>query len=237
MIADRQIAFGKAAGKGLSAKSYIQDGLVAMWDGIENAGWGVHDPSAINIFDISGNGHILEFSGAHEINADSFYIDGTNGAYAYVSDLSFGSPVSMEMCIEMYAKDQYGRFIGEGRGLCAYGGTANSRIGYLYGFGKDGAFDTYIDPGFGVVFSQTLTVETSLASLFFNGEFASSMACENSQYSGISYIFGRVSPGRGISGKVYNFRLYSRALTAEEIVHNHNIDRQRFAYERDILHT
>lgn len=46
MIAARQIAFGKAAGKGLSAKSYIQDGLVAMWDGIENAGWGTHDPNA-----------------------------------------------------------------------------------------------------------------------------------------------------------------------------------------------
>lgn len=28
------------------AKDYVQDGLVAMWDGIENAGWGVHDESA-----------------------------------------------------------------------------------------------------------------------------------------------------------------------------------------------
>ena len=28
------------AGGGLSTRSYVQDGLVAMWDGIENAGWG-----------------------------------------------------------------------------------------------------------------------------------------------------------------------------------------------------
>jgi len=29
-----------------TARSYVQEGLVAMWDGIENAGWGVHDPNA-----------------------------------------------------------------------------------------------------------------------------------------------------------------------------------------------
>ena len=48
------------AGAGLSAKSYIQDGLVAMWDGIENAGWGVHDPNATVWKDLSGNGYDLE---------------------------------------------------------------------------------------------------------------------------------------------------------------------------------
>jgi hypothetical protein len=31
---------------GLSAKSCVQDVLVAMWDGIENAGWGTHDANA-----------------------------------------------------------------------------------------------------------------------------------------------------------------------------------------------
>ena len=29
-----------------TAKDYVQDGLVAMWDGIENAGWGIHDANA-----------------------------------------------------------------------------------------------------------------------------------------------------------------------------------------------
>ena len=32
--------------RGYTARDYVQDGLVAMWDGIENAGWGVHDPNA-----------------------------------------------------------------------------------------------------------------------------------------------------------------------------------------------
>ena len=29
-----------------TARDYVQDGLIAMWDGIENAGWGLHNPNA-----------------------------------------------------------------------------------------------------------------------------------------------------------------------------------------------
>ena len=36
----------------VTARSYVQDGLVAMWDGIENAGWGVHDNNATNWVDL-----------------------------------------------------------------------------------------------------------------------------------------------------------------------------------------
>lgn len=38
-----------------TAKDYVQDGLVAMWDGIENAGWGTHDPNATVWKDLVGN--------------------------------------------------------------------------------------------------------------------------------------------------------------------------------------
>lgn len=39
-------SIGGGAKKKPTARDYVQDGLVAMWDGIENAGWGVHDPNA-----------------------------------------------------------------------------------------------------------------------------------------------------------------------------------------------
>jgi hypothetical protein len=41
-----------------SAKSYIQDGLIAMWDGIENVGYGVHDENATVWKDLVGNSDI-----------------------------------------------------------------------------------------------------------------------------------------------------------------------------------
>ena len=42
-----------------TARDYVQDGLIAMWDGIENAGWGVHDPNATTWKDLTGNGNDL----------------------------------------------------------------------------------------------------------------------------------------------------------------------------------
>lgn len=37
-----------------TAKDYIQNGLVAMWDGIENVGWGQHDSNATVWKDLVG---------------------------------------------------------------------------------------------------------------------------------------------------------------------------------------
>ena len=42
---------------GVNAFSYIQTGLVACYDGIENAGAGVHDPNATTWVDLTGNGN------------------------------------------------------------------------------------------------------------------------------------------------------------------------------------
>jgi hypothetical protein len=38
-----------------TARDYVQSGLIAMWDGIENAGWGTHDPNATVWKDLVGN--------------------------------------------------------------------------------------------------------------------------------------------------------------------------------------
>jgi hypothetical protein len=38
-----------------TARDYVQDGLIAMWDGIENAGWGTHDPNATEWKDLMGS--------------------------------------------------------------------------------------------------------------------------------------------------------------------------------------
>ncbi len=45
MRAARQILLGRCA-KAAWQNPYVTDGLVAMWDGKWNAGWGVHDPNA-----------------------------------------------------------------------------------------------------------------------------------------------------------------------------------------------
>ena len=46
-----------ARGEGLNAFSYIQKGLAACYDGVENAGAGVHDPNATTWVDLTGHGN------------------------------------------------------------------------------------------------------------------------------------------------------------------------------------
>ena len=43
--------------EGVNAFSYVQKGLVACYDGIENAGAGTHDPNATTWVDLTGNGN------------------------------------------------------------------------------------------------------------------------------------------------------------------------------------
>ncbi len=39
------LAMGVANAATYTSASYVQDGLIAQWDGIDNAGTGVHDPT------------------------------------------------------------------------------------------------------------------------------------------------------------------------------------------------
>ena len=56
-----------------TARDYVQDGLVAMWDGIENAGWGVHDAAATTWKDLVGTVDIA-LHGEFVIKDDSVFI-------------------------------------------------------------------------------------------------------------------------------------------------------------------
>ena len=55
MLGARTGAWAKSGGGLPTAKDYVQNGLVAMWDGIENAGWGVHNPNATVWKDLVGD--------------------------------------------------------------------------------------------------------------------------------------------------------------------------------------
>lgn len=76
-----------AAKSGYTAKDYVQDGLIAMWDGIENAGLGRHDTNATTWKDLIGGVGDMHFfvSGTKEpslspmVNVGDGYVsDGVN---------------------------------------------------------------------------------------------------------------------------------------------------------------
>ena len=65
MEAVRNGAWAKSGGIVPTARDYVQDGLIAMWDGIENAGWGVHDSSATTWKDLVGGNDLVLQNTAH----------------------------------------------------------------------------------------------------------------------------------------------------------------------------
>lgn len=204
---------------------YVTDGLVAMWDGEWNAGLGVHISNPMSIYDISGNGHTLYFTGIYSIGPNYVYIDGTSGAYGFVQNFRFGVPTTQETCIEIELAHRYGRIIGENRGLCIY---YEGQPGYIYGFGTDGFVNGTTNIGLNIPFSYSLAVADGCGRVFVNGVYQGRRPTINSQYEGTTYIFGRNTSGRGITGKFFNIRFYSRTLSAEEIAYNYTIDKERF---------
>jgi hypothetical protein len=86
--------------QGKTARDYVQSGLVAMWDGIENAGWETHNSAAITWKDLIGNRDwTLGPSTSYEWTANSF--DAKN-QLAATQDFIDGSLVTtVEMCAKI----------------------------------------------------------------------------------------------------------------------------------------
>ena len=82
-LAARNISITEGETESYTAADYIQDGLVAMWDGIENVGWGEHSDTLEQWNDLIGgfalrasDGYVGDFSGGYLNHGVAFY----NGA-------------------------------------------------------------------------------------------------------------------------------------------------------------
>jgi hypothetical protein len=247
MIASRQIAFGGGGKRGLSAKDYIQDGLIAMWDGIENAGWGVHDPSTtvwkdlVGIYDgtvganvvvmdncMSFNGTIGEanavkvgkvtFGSPQFVTFETVFIKDHDAEVSVYNEAVFGQTENNTPMVSMFVKSklsvQYVKL-----------GTSTT-LGISYGSAPFGMRE---------MMSASFRYASDKIQLFKDGVVVASKSNDStpidmSSTSHNFYIGGdSYNPEEyTLLGRVFNLRIYSRALTAEEIAYNYNIDKQRF---------
>lgn len=212
----------------ISARSYVNDGLVAMWDGIENAGWGVHDANATVWKDLSGNGYDLELRNSAHFDINSLVTAEKNNVSALLDrTLSYRS---IEVC----------GFADESRNSSA-----------LVCFGN------YLDSGIMLVcyWNSIQTYNGNYQIKFTNPVSArSTWSGTHDGSNHLAYVNGKAAVGTittnnwssragtfGLSGSsnyaAYNFvgnyycvRLYTRALTAAEIAANYAIDVQRFNF-------
>ena len=77
------VALGAASAWAAGTSAYVQDGLIACWDGIENAGVGVHNPSATVWKDLVG-GYEFALTGV-TVNDDRMTFAGSTSSYGTLS--------------------------------------------------------------------------------------------------------------------------------------------------------
>ena len=207
-----------------TAKDYVQDGLIAMWDGIENAGWGVHDASTTVWKDLSGTGNDLTLMNGAHFDANSLISAARNSVSALLStSLPYAT---IEICAFYDASRNpsqlvcFGNYVDDSRMMsCApnqiqcYNGThvitvSESKSKRTWAATYSGAATPYIDGQL-----ATGTVSQNNWSTRY-GPFGLS---GSSQYSQWNFV-----------GNYYCVRLYSRALTAGELAANYAVDKERF---------
>lgn len=195
-----------------------------MWDGIENAGEGVHDEAATMWVDLSGNGWSLTKKSG-EFAADHYVLGGLD--CATISAMPHGVQ-TIEIVFQNYGSGveciiwATGKDAGIDRQVCW---IRNAQLGFGYNGNSKatGISVNYYACTFGT------NSDRAPSATFFNG--APETFSGSVNYFSSTYTHGGmcINPRFGtVSGSIYSLRLYSRTLTAEEIIHNYQIDKARF---------
>ena len=242
IIGARTAAWAKSGGVAPTARDYVQDGLVAMWDGIENAGWGKHDESSTVWKDLSGNGYDLTLSkGTFTENGLMWNIVGSSEEAAFGD---FDVPVTnTNMTIEaVHHFDKYATSGGGYRKLITLNREhpwASVFIYHIENFITRGKSyygikpDGNLDIAFSIVLPDNVDANqwTSFKKGYLNG--ASAAAVGTGNYT--SPVVSRVCVGQFQTGNIDSsnyitrcVRVYDHQLTDTEIAANYAIDKTRF---------
>ena len=224
---------------GYTSASYVQDGLIAQWDGIDNAGTGTHDPNAATWKDLAGSYDLsLLAGGSWSTNGNALV---ANGASAFCSD-SLPAYGTIEIVYKMTRDD--GRILFQSGNayrwvIFGYGYASSPDYSPLDGYftqsnsddSKKVRWDSF-DPS--AIRSMAATYSgNDVSAVYGNGlERNDGEGHDNwGFYNNFTIIGDRKVDSADFPwyGEVYAIRIYSRALSAAEIASNHDIDMARFA--------
>ena len=237
MLGARTGAWTKSGGGTPTARDYVQDGLVAMWDGIENAGWGVHDPNAtvwkdlVGEFDLTINLNAF-FSQYGLCSDDNSFV--TKGIAYRDETIPQDKVKTIEICTRIDKpngspnyKNNAWIFVLNDR---LSSGSTNLCV-IIRKRSDEGMMRTAISssPMERDYLPHYYVVTKDVG--FLDGKELSSIKYTNDYNNGNCFcLFGRdgttyYQPGAGM---IYRCAIYSRALTSSEIAANYAIDKERF---------
>jgi hypothetical protein len=233
MIAARQIAFGSGK-RGLSAKDYVQDGLIAMWDGIENAGWGVHDPNAtewVNLGSIGSSGNLIPNVG-FSFESNHIKCDGSNvntwaarsaGPTFGIYDTIWIDTKGVEAVFAIDGLPTTHSFVFWSGGTYVWSQSGKTQLRYCNQC-------SYPAAAFPSQLSDIYSASWTNSRLAVNGEIltpSSGGGGASNSYIYIGYGPGNTTDAR-FNGRIYSLRVYDRFLTSDEQLANYAVDKARF---------
>lgn len=233
----------------ISAKSYIQDGLIGHWDGIENNGYGIHGNWLSYWKDLTGSGADWNISSFFKINDDNVectaYVNGANAGtpghlpasftYAYYSNIRTIETVIDGTGLSTYGSIQFFSFSSGNSTRKITFRNADNLKRFLTAYGSDTSGTTssyYINiPNDSVRVLFSFSNDYLASKCLFCGKYYNKLngAAYNYSYGNNPMIGGYGASGQNpTNAKFKSIRIYNRSLTEEEQKYNYNIDYKRF---------
>lgn len=214
-----------------TAKSYTQDGLVALWDGLENVGYGQRDTTSIIWKNLQGD-NSWDMTVPASWNDLGMYFDGTWCAIAPKTALN---QVTIECVFAGGSLLSVGwSYAGTGTRMSVLNNSNSSLLrGYLTGDNVfDGTFSSDIKHLALAVSNSRKTGE-----IYANGIVNATKTFSRSttdttknrfRLGGYGSASDTNASGMFYIGTIYRCAIYNRKLSATEIAHHYAIDKQRY---------
>ena len=217
-----------------STASYIRNGLVAHWDGVENAGRGVHDPSAtvwkdlvagreFTLYNVTVEDNGMVFAGAQTSYGELGAAD-TAATFENASDgtleivYASRSDNGSQIFLQSSEASGHAASIWQSSRFVAACGSANNSPYFNFTSGK------------ATNIVSVLYTSAKPGRARVNGNYLTSDGLDCwARATDVTTIGTRTSKSNNpFNGAIYSIRVYNRRLTDEEIDANHAIDRKRF---------
>lgn len=216
------------------ANTYVTNGLIHRWDGIDNTGSG-HNASAVTWADLVGSTN-LTLSTTTNISwgDNSLNLNGVIRDVIYANTIDNPSACTLEVCFESTGNSATTVvMVNPASGT----GSRNAREVVLFAdntvSGIGASSKSYTNTEASIANIRTISVDytdLTINHLYINGTATTQGNTTHSfQYSGSKEMYvGGVDTNYKFYGKVFSIRIYNRALTAQEIADNYAYDVERF---------
>lgn len=230
-----------------TTRDYVQDGLVAMWDGIENAGYKKHQANPTKWIDLAGNGYdFTAVAGTTlDFGKDHYAADGSKYLTATLDKEVSEDIRHIEVVLHMGYLDSYAVFETlmclkaggfriaapttspevQNRGFSFYPGAASSVYSGDHNLTTVSYAFNVGEPIPGSGTAEPYSVRQTWMSGSTLGSYAPHVGFANSAVG----LIPKSYRDKNFKGEIYRVALYSREFTAEEVARNYAIDKERFS--------